>query len=483
MSPGQRPTRGIFASLFIATATAQVGLGIISPILPLYARTFAATGLQIGLVFAAFSVSRALLGPFIGRLSDRIGRKPIIVAGLVIYAAVSVLYAWSSALWQLGVFRFVQGIASVMVTPIAQAYVGDLTRAGSEGRTLNAFYASQFIGMAIGPILGGGIGAAWSYEAAFYVMGGLTVLSLALVLLVVPTDETARTRREPKPAAMLPLRQVLAHDAVKAMLAYFATRGFWRQAFSTFYPLYAVAAFAVSEAEVGIVLSAYMFAEGLLQIPFGYLADRYPRVRQIVIGSVFAPLVLLAIPFVGSLWAVVALTVAMGAFSALGRRDPHRARPNARHGNPGRRPGERLRGGAAARPPRERSHRGRRRARGGLPVRQPRRLHRNGARHRLDPTLGEVRPGSRRRPAPAGRRPCILEPVRGRVEAAKVRGVERGLRQAAGGPAHPRQSERGHIPGLKVAPNHDLGNPPVLERGEARDDDLLRQDARSAVPL
>ncbi len=319
MSPGQRPTRGIFASLFIATATAQVGLGIISPILPLYARTFAATGLQIGLVFAAFSVSRALLGPFIGRLSDRIGRKPIIVAGLVIYAAVSVLYAWSSALWQLGLFRFVQGIASVMVTPIAQAYVGDLTRAGSEGRTLNAFYASQFIGMAIGPILGGGIGAAWSYEAAFYVMGGLTVLSLALVLLVVPTDETARTRREPKPAAMLPLRQVLAHDAVKAMLAYFATRGFWRQAFSTFYPLYAVAAFAVSEAEVGIVLSAYMFAEGLLQIPFGYLADRYPRVRQIVIGSVFAPLVLLAIPFVGSLWAVVALTVAMGAFSALGR--------------------------------------------------------------------------------------------------------------------------------------------------------------------
>jgi MFS family permease len=62
-----------------------------------------------------------------------------------------------------------------------------------------------------------------------------------------------------------------------------------------------------------------MFAEGLLQIPFGYLADRYPRVRQIVIGSVFAPLVLLAIPFVGSIWAVAALTVAMGAFSALGR--------------------------------------------------------------------------------------------------------------------------------------------------------------------
>lgn len=319
MSQDAWTTRRIFATLFFATATAQVGLGIISPILPLYAKTFAASGLQIGIVFAAFSISRALLGPAIGRLSDRIGRKPLIVGGLALYAAVSVLYAFAGSLWQLGLFRFVQGIASVMVTPIAQAYVGDLTPPGSEGRTLNAFYASQFVGLAIGPLLGGGIGAAWSYEMSFYAMGGLSVASLILVAFTVPTDETTKRRREPKKAAMVPLRQVVTNDAVKAMFVYFATRGFWRQAFSTFYPLYAVTAFAASEAEIGIVLSAYTFAEGLLQIPFGYLADRYPRVRQIVIGSVFAPLVLLAVPFVGSIWAVAALTVAMGAFSALGR--------------------------------------------------------------------------------------------------------------------------------------------------------------------
>lgn len=309
----------IFASLFFATATAQIGLGIISPILPLYAKTFAATGLEIGLVFAAFSISRAVLGPFVGRLSDRIGRKPLILAGLAVYAAVSVLYAVADNLWQLGIFRFVQGIASVMVTPIAQAYVGDLTPPGSEGRTLNAFYASQFIGMAIGPVLGGGIGAAWSYEASFLVMGALSVVSLVLVALTVPMDETAKSRHQPRTSTMMPFRQVMQNDAVKAMSIYFATRGFWRQAFSAFYPLYAVAAFAASEADIGLILSVYTFTEGLLQIPFGYLADRYPRVRQIVIGSVFAPLVLLAIPYVGSVWGVALLTVAMGAFSALGR--------------------------------------------------------------------------------------------------------------------------------------------------------------------
>jgi len=64
----------IFVSLFIAVAVAMMDVGIIAPILPLYAKTFAATGVSIGLVFSAFSLSRCLLGPLIGRLSDRIGR-------------------------------------------------------------------------------------------------------------------------------------------------------------------------------------------------------------------------------------------------------------------------------------------------------------------------------------------------------------------------------------------------------------------------
>jgi DHA1 family multidrug resistance protein-like MFS transporter len=309
----------IFASLFFATATAQLGLGIISPILPLYAKTFAASATEIGLVFTAFSVSRALLGPVVGRLSDRIGRRPLILGGLLIYAAVSVLYASAESLWMLGAFRFLQGIGSVMVTPIAQAYVGDLTPKGREGRYMNAFYASQFIGMAFGPLLGGVIGGTWSYAAAFYVMGGLSVLSLVLVFLTVPVDQTAKERRQAKPRQITPLRQVVSSDAVKAMLAYFITRGFWRQSFNAFYPLYAVVAFSVDEASVGLVLSTHMFAEGLLQVPFGFLADRFPRVRQILVGSILAPLVLLAIPYVGSTWAVALLTFAMGAFSALGR--------------------------------------------------------------------------------------------------------------------------------------------------------------------
>ena len=309
----------VFISLFIAVAVAMIGVGIISPILPLYAKTFAASGISIGLVFSAFSLSRCLLGPLIGRLSDRIGRKRILLIGLASYTLTSVLYAFAMSLWQLGIFRFVQGAAAVMVTPIAQAYIGDITPQGKEGRTMNLFYSAMFLGMALGPLLGGGLSALWSYELAFYAMGILSTVALILVAATLPADHGRAEHGKSRPREIVPLRHVMRNDAVKAIAIYMATRGFWRQGFNTFYPLFAVAVSGLGEASIGIVVSVYMLGGGLLQIPFGYLADRYPRLPQIVLGSTFAPLALFAVPFVRHVWVIILITFAMGAFSALSR--------------------------------------------------------------------------------------------------------------------------------------------------------------------
>lgn len=144
--------------------------------------------MAVGAVFAAFSVSRFLLGPVGGAVSDRIGRKTIIVWGLGLYAAVSVLYILAQNLWQMGLFRLLHGVGSILVTPIAQAYVGDLTPPGKEGRITNLFYASMFIGMALGPLLGGYLVEGWSLEAPFYAMGTLSLVALLGVARWVPDD-------------------------------------------------------------------------------------------------------------------------------------------------------------------------------------------------------------------------------------------------------------------------------------------------------
>jgi len=308
-----------FVSLFIATAVAMTGIGIIAPILPLYARTFSAKAVSIGLVFAAFSFSRSLLGPLVGRLSDRIGRKRILLVGLGGYAFISLLYVFAANLWQLGIFRLLHGAASVMVTPIAQAYIGDITPAGKEGRYMNFFYSAMFLGMAAGPLLGGGLSELLSYEAGFYAMSALSVIALVMVASTLPTDHVPIRVHRRSPQRIVPLRNLVKSDAVKAICVYVATRGFWRQGFNTFYPLLAVGVAGWGEASVGMVLSIYMLGGGLLQIPFGFLADRFPRFPQIILGSTLAPLLLLAIPFVRQIWGVCLITFGIGALSALSR--------------------------------------------------------------------------------------------------------------------------------------------------------------------
>ncbi len=311
--------RGTFASLFVAVAVAMLGIGIIAPILPLYADTFGASGFAIGGVFAAFSVSRALLGPWVGRFSDRVGRKRIMLAGLAAFSVISILYMLAGSIWELAVFRFFQGAASVMVTPIAQAYVGDITPQGREGRTMNLLYAAMFFGVALGPLLGGQLTALWSYHAAFGAMGGLSLVALLLVWRTVPSDHGRRAVRQREAPELVPLRRILERPAVKGIVAYFATRGFWRQGFSAFYPLFAVSMLGWNEAEVGTVLSVYFFAGGLFQIPFGYLADRVRRYPQVLVGSIGAPLLLVVVPFVRGMWGIIGVMFAMGALSALSR--------------------------------------------------------------------------------------------------------------------------------------------------------------------
>lgn len=305
-----------FVPLFLAVSIAMMGMGIIAPIMPLYVRSFGAGGLALGTVFAAFSVSRFILGPVVGVLSDRIGRKKLIVWGLALYAAVSVLYVIAQALWQMGVFRFVHGIGSIMVTPIAQAYVGDLTPVGKEGRITNLFYASMFAGMALGPLVGGYLVEGWSFEAPFLVMGILSLLALIGVARWVPDDVVRR--RADAPRAAPNLRAALRAPAVLAIIVYFATRGLWRQSFNSFWPLLADS-YGHSESAIGLVLTGYLVGEGLFQIPFGYFADRFRRLPQIAVGGLLSPIPMFFVPLVRSLEGVVVLSILMGVGSALGR--------------------------------------------------------------------------------------------------------------------------------------------------------------------
>ena len=118
--------RKIFIVLFFSIFSTITGVGIVVPLLPVWAHNLGASGFYIGLIFGAFSLSRTFLLPFFGQLSDKKGRKPFIVSGLLAYALISIAFIYAEDTISLVVIRFIQGIASAMIMPVTQAYIGEI---------------------------------------------------------------------------------------------------------------------------------------------------------------------------------------------------------------------------------------------------------------------------------------------------------------------------------------------------------------------
>jgi len=274
----------IFGTLFFSIFAAVTGVGIVVPLLPVYAHDLGASGLYIGFIFGAFSLSRTFFLPYFGRLSDRKGRKPLIVAGLFCYALISIAFILSQNVETLIFIRFVQGIASSMMMPVIQAYVGDITPQGREGLIMGIFNMSMFFGLSIGPLLGGFINDRFSLQTAFICMGLLAFIGFGLSLVFLPPKKLERVfRRKREPAAW---RHLLKDRVIAGLFvfrfAYTACIGvIW-----AFLPVFADSAFALSSSAIGVLIMLGVFVSGIIHTPMGYLADRINKLLMVSVGGI-----------------------------------------------------------------------------------------------------------------------------------------------------------------------------------------------------
>lgn len=276
--------RKIFGTLFFSIFASVTGVGIVVPLLPVYAHDLGASGLYIGLIFGAFSLSRSFFMPFFGRRSDTRGRKPFIVAGLLGYAVVSLAFALSTDVSTLIGIRFIQGIASAMIMPVVQAYVGDITPRGREGWVMGLFNMSMFLGLSVGPLIGGVIKDRFSLQGAFVCMGVLSLAGFFLSLTCLPPaarESVVKLNRAPKGWNV-----ILADRMISGLcfyrLAYTSCIGIiW-----SFLPVLADTEFSVSASGTGILVMLGIFVSGAIQVPMGWLADRMDRKVMIVLGGV-----------------------------------------------------------------------------------------------------------------------------------------------------------------------------------------------------
>lgn len=190
----------VFPVIGLAVFSSMLGVGILTPILPIYAKDLGATGLWIGVISGSYSISRALVMPLVGRWSDRKGRKVFLGVGLFIYALVSMLYIISDSLPSLLVTRLVQGAVSGMIIPVARAWIGDISPVGEEGRWQGYFNTAFFSGSAAGPFLGGTLAEVFNIDYAFAAMGVMNMVSFLAVTIFLKENLERKVSERPRPS-------------------------------------------------------------------------------------------------------------------------------------------------------------------------------------------------------------------------------------------------------------------------------------------
>ncbi len=298
--------------LFLLSASvgvAMIGLGIIWPLIPIYAVELGATGFQVGLIIAAFNITRAFLNPFSGRLSDRWGRKPFIVLGLLLYATVSVLYVLSARVDSLIFVRLLHGFTSVLVVPVALALAGDVAPPQRLGLYMGTLNMAIMLGMGTGPALGGIIRDSFGMHAAFYTMGGLALVTFLAVTIFLPGDPEGKTSHGRQP--VVPWNRLLKHRAVQGLfiLRLFIAAG--QGSVYTFLPILALR-MQISSSQVGIILGVNIFMIAFLQRICGGIADRVNPKNMIIWGTLLSALVVPAMPYTGGFYMILLLNVIMG---------------------------------------------------------------------------------------------------------------------------------------------------------------------------
>jgi MFS transporter, DHA1 family, tetracycline resistance protein len=302
-----RPLLVIFLTIFVNL----VGFGIIIPLLPFYAETFGASPLAIGLLFAIFSLAQLLAAPVLGDLSDRFGRRPVLIMSLAGTVVSFVILALAQSMAMLFVARLVDGLSGGSIST-ARAYVADVTEPKNRARAYGLIGAAFGLGFILGPAISGVL-APVSYTAPIWAAAGITLIAMIMAWFWLP--ETVR-RVEARDAIPLgDLRRMLKRPGLRRVLVIDFTYWLAFAVFQTTFALFAARRFGFDAPQTGYFFAAF----GLLGAVVQALLI-HPVVRRLgdkptfMMGLMFAAVGLVAATFAHSvlLFGLTMIPLALG---------------------------------------------------------------------------------------------------------------------------------------------------------------------------
>ena len=307
----------IFTALFTIVFAVTLGFSVVNPFLPVYMKTLTSQGFMIALVFSSFSLSKILFTPLLGRWSDLKSRKCFIVCGLIIHSLIACCFVFLPVnLILIIALRFLQGIATAMVRPVAQAFVGDISRESHLGLSMGTFDISFYAALAIGPVLGGIVGNCSGFRGMFLV---LMILCSSALIVALFTD----TGEPMAPAPLhhrqhhLPGKSIFSNQTLQALFCFIFSRSFSIAVIPIFLPLFIDSHLHSGYLDIGICLSSGSIVTALLLRPMSSLSDRLDRRMLVIIGGIMSGIFTILLPLAGSLWQVVVLSISLALFTTL----------------------------------------------------------------------------------------------------------------------------------------------------------------------
>lgn len=272
--------------LFFSLVIVMMGFGIAMPVLPFYLESMGGRGIHFGLLIASYGIAQLIFAPFWGSMSDKHGRKPLLLVGMVGLGSAMLLFALASELWMLYAAQILSGTLSSATLPAAQAYASDSTTKEERGGAMGRIGGAIGLGIVLGPGLGGML-ATRSLATPFFIASGFCLLTFLIILVGLP-ESLPKDKRcgslEIKFLQLKGLWQTLFSPMGFGLIAAFVSI-FGQTIFSSVYGLYALARFNYGPEQVGVILMGvslmYAASQGLL---VGPLTKKYGEEKVIALA-------------------------------------------------------------------------------------------------------------------------------------------------------------------------------------------------------
>ena len=266
----------------ILTFVLYLGAYMRLPLVPLYARQLGASTVDVGMINAGFMFAATILALPLGLMSDRLGRKRLILAGMGISCLTSILLPAARIPMHVGLIYLFSGVGLACFSPAMMSHVGDSCPPQFLGRAYGWYTSALYLGMALGPGFGGAV-AVKGFEPAFLISAAIIGTGVIMGSLRVAAPEAPAAAKPSVPGTLrADLLEIVANrTVVGCWVATFFSTYAWGSLFA-FFPLYAKE-IGISIAQTGLIFTTQAAANALFRIPIGHFQDRAGSRRPFIL--------------------------------------------------------------------------------------------------------------------------------------------------------------------------------------------------------